>query len=89
MSRSILSRMTAREGDPGISVDTITKLESDPNRQPADRTILLLGEALGATGDEFPAYELAKARARFDERRRDFASAWRSLQDLRRQESLD
>jgi len=84
ISRSTLSRLTTRVGDMGISNDTITRLELDDARRPEDRTILLLGEALDATDDEFPAYGLAKARARFDERVQGFAGAWRNLERLRR-----
>jgi transcriptional regulator with XRE-family HTH domain len=83
ISRSTLSRLTTRVGDMGISNDTITRLELDDARRPADRTILLLGEALEATDEEFPAYALAKARARFDERVQGFAGAWRNFERLR------
>jgi len=83
ISRSTLSRLTTRVGDMGISNDTITRLELDDARRPEDRTILLLGEALEATDEEFPAYGLAKARARFDERVQGFAAAWRNLERLR------
>jgi len=83
ISRSTLSRRTARVGDQGISNDTITRLELDHSRRPEDRTILMLGEALEATDEEFPAYALAKARSRFDEHVQGFAAAWRNLGQLR------
>lgn len=80
VSRSTLSRLTTRVGDMGISNDTITRLELDDARRPEDRTILLLGEALEATDEEFPAYALAKARSQFDEHAHGLAVAWRNLE---------
>lgn len=68
----------------GISNDTITRLELDETRRPADRTILMLGEALEATDDEFPAYALAKARSQFDEHVQGFAAAWRNVERWKR-----
>jgi len=53
MSRNLLSHRTAGVGEPGISPSGIEALERNPDRQPTDQTILLLGEALGATDDEF------------------------------------
>lgn len=82
LSRSALSHRTARIGEPGVSTDTITRLELDPRRVPTDATILQLGEALEATDDEFPAYALAKARALFDERVQGPPAAWRNLRRL-------
>lgn len=84
LSRSTLSHRTARAGEPGVSTDTITRLELDPRRVPTDATILQLGEALEATDDEFPAYALAKARALFDERVQRPSAAWHNLRRLRK-----
>lgn len=83
LSRSTLSHRTARIGEPGVSTDTITRLELDPRRVPTDATILQLGEALEATDDEFPAYALARARALFNERIGDPSTAWTNLKRLR------
>jgi len=84
ISRSTLSRLTTRVGDMGISNDTIARLELDDARRPVDRTILLLGDALEATDEEFPAYGLAKARSQFDEHAQGFSVAWRNLERWKR-----
>lgn len=83
LSRNALSHRTARLGDPGVSYHWITTLELDPERVPTDATILLLGEALEATDDEFPAYALAKARTLFNERVQGPDAAWSNLRRLR------
>jgi transcriptional regulator with XRE-family HTH domain len=84
ISRSTLSRRTTSVGDMGISNDTITRLELDDARRPEDRTILLLGDALEATDEEFPAYGLAKARSQFDEHAQGFSAAWKNLERWKR-----
>ncbi len=84
LSRLALSHRTARLGDPGVSLHWITTIELDPDRVPSDHTILLLGEALEATDDEFPAYALAQARSLFNERTQGGNAAWKNLQRLRR-----
>lgn len=83
LSRNALSHRTARLGDSGVSYHWITSLELDTDRVPTDPTILLLGEALEATDEEFPAYALAKARTLFNERVQDPNVAWRNLRRLR------
>jgi transcriptional regulator with XRE-family HTH domain len=67
ISRGVLSRRTVQPGDMGISEQTIEALERKPRQKPLDRTIRLLGEALEATDEEFPAFALAKGRALLDE----------------------
>jgi hypothetical protein len=84
LSRNLLSHRTARAHPPGISPAGIEALERKPNRQPTDQTILLLGEALEATDDEFPAYALARARALFSERIQGTEAALANLRRLRR-----
>lgn len=84
MSRSLLSHRTGRVGDPGISPSGIEALERNPDRQPTDQTILILGEALDATDEEFPAYALARARALFNERIQGQDAALANLRKLKR-----
>lgn len=84
MSRNLLSHRTARVGEPGISPSGIEALERNPDRQPTDQTILMLGEALDATDDEFLAYGLARARALFNERIQGPDTALANLRRLRR-----
>lgn len=80
--RSELSRRTVKTGDLGVADATIVALERKPERRPDDRTVLLLGEALGASDEEFPAYALAKARRLFDEYQLGQAEALRNLSRL-------
>lgn len=84
LSRNLLSHRTARVGEPGISPSGIEALERNPDRQPTDQTILILGEALDATDAEFPAYALARARALFNERIQGDDVALANLHRLRR-----
>jgi len=83
ISRSVLSHRTGSVGDPGISPSGIEALERNPDRRPTDQTILILGEALDPDPGEFPAYDLARARALFSESAAGFDAAWRNLQRLR------
>ena len=84
LSRNLLSHRTAGVGDPGISPSGIEALERNPDRQPTDQTILMLGRALDATDDEFPAYGLARARALFNERIQGYDAALANLRKLKR-----
>lgn len=68
---------------PGISPSGIEALERNPDRRPTDQTILILGEALDPDPGEFPAYDLARARALFSESAAGFDAAWRNLKRLR------
>ncbi|MFL5818951.1 MAG: helix-turn-helix domain-containing protein [Conexibacter sp.] len=84
LSRNLLSHRTARVGEPGISPAGIEALERNPDRQPTDRTVLILGDALGASDEEFPAYALARARALFSERIQGEDRALANLRRLKR-----
>lgn len=84
-SRGVLSRRTVAPGDMGVSEQTIEALERNSRQRPHDRTVRLLGAALEASDEEFPAYALAKGRALLDE---DVVGADQALANLRQLRGL-
>ena len=68
LSREQLSRLTVRPGDLGISASAIEALETKTERNPDDRTVLLLGRALATYGQQLAGLEFAEARRLLDER---------------------
>lgn len=84
LSRSTLSRMTATVGDLGVSEAAINLIERGRTREPTDRTIVALADALGASDEEFPAGALARARVSLDERVQGMEAAWQRLQRFHR-----
>lgn len=63
ISRSVLSRMTAREGDLGVSEGTIEQLETIPGRIPTARVLEALARCLEVEPDYFYEWPIAAAAA--------------------------
>lgn len=83
LSRSLLSRHSARFGDEGVSEETIKRLELPPenrhHRRASAEVIEKLARALEVEPDEFPEYQLARQRALLDEREVDLGDAFTRL----------